>query len=134
MYERTCSAASLTTSNDHVVIEHISCKVLFHHGPSITSAVIHVGSVGLLWHGVSLVCLHRYVRPGQGFVPNFQLFEKGDVNGADEQSAFTFLKVTTPRARGLTRLTFHRSSDPVSSEEAQSLQSYKGRCCRWLVI
>lgn len=38
-------------------------------------------------------CLHRHVRPGNGFVPNFQLFERGDVNGNDEQALFTFLKV-----------------------------------------
>lgn len=42
-------------------------------------------------HPVSLPC--RYVRPGGGFVPNFQLFQKGDVNGAKEQKIFTFLKV-----------------------------------------
>lgn len=35
----------------------------------------------------------RHVRPGNGFVPNFLLFEKGDVNGEDEQEVFTFLKV-----------------------------------------
>lgn len=38
--------------------------------------------------------LCRYVRPGGGFVPNFQLFEKGDVNGEKEQKVFTFLKVS----------------------------------------
>ncbi|KAK1327576.1 hypothetical protein QTO34_013085 [Cnephaeus nilssonii] len=27
----------------------------------------------------------KYVRPGGGYVPNFQLFEKGDVNGEKEQ-------------------------------------------------
>lgn len=36
---------------------------------------------------------HRYVRPGGGFVPNFQLFQKGDVNGAKEQKVYSFLKV-----------------------------------------
>lgn len=36
----------------------------------------------------------RYVRPGGGYVPNFQLFEKGDVNGEKEQKVFTFLKVS----------------------------------------
>uniref|UniRef100_A0A670IFL3 Glutathione peroxidase n=1 Tax=Podarcis muralis TaxID=64176 RepID=A0A670IFL3_PODMU len=34
----------------------------------------------------------RYVRPGGGFVPNFQLFQKGDVNGDKEQRIYTFLK------------------------------------------
>lgn len=35
----------------------------------------------------------RYVRPGNGFVPNFQLFAKDDVNGKNEQGVYTFLKV-----------------------------------------
>ncbi|MXQ94784.1 hypothetical protein E5288_WYG010795 [Bos mutus] len=38
----------------------------------------------------------KYVRPGGGFVPNFQLFEKGDVNGEKEQKVFTFLKNACP--------------------------------------
>ncbi|CAJ1058154.1 glutathione peroxidase 3 isoform X1 [Xyrichtys novacula] len=38
----------------------------------------------------------KYVRPGNGFVPNFLLFEKGDVNGKDEQGVFTFLKNSCP--------------------------------------
>uniref|UniRef100_A0A672S570 Glutathione peroxidase n=1 Tax=Sinocyclocheilus grahami TaxID=75366 RepID=A0A672S570_SINGR len=35
----------------------------------------------------------KYVRPGNGFVPNFQLFEKVDVNGVNEHALFTILKV-----------------------------------------
>ncbi|NXT93740.1 GPX3 peroxidase, partial [Anhinga rufa] len=38
----------------------------------------------------------KYVRPGGGFVPNFQLFQKGDVNGAKEQKIYTFLKNACP--------------------------------------
>uniref|UniRef100_A0A3Q3GUJ8 Glutathione peroxidase n=2 Tax=Labrus bergylta TaxID=56723 RepID=A0A3Q3GUJ8_9LABR len=38
----------------------------------------------------------KHVRPGNGFVPNFLLFEKGDVNGNDEQEVFTFLKSSCP--------------------------------------
>ncbi|NXU93833.1 GPX3 peroxidase, partial [Xiphorhynchus elegans] len=38
----------------------------------------------------------KHVRPGGGFVPNFQLFQKGDVNGAKEQKVFTFLKNACP--------------------------------------
>ncbi|XP_008061970.1 epididymal secretory glutathione peroxidase isoform X1 [Carlito syrichta] len=38
----------------------------------------------------------KYVRPGGGFVPNFQLFEKGNVNGEKEQKVFTFLKHSCP--------------------------------------
>uniref|UniRef100_G3VE40 glutathione peroxidase n=1 Tax=Sarcophilus harrisii TaxID=9305 RepID=G3VE40_SARHA len=38
----------------------------------------------------------KHVRPGGGFVPNFQLFEKGDVNGEKEQKVYTFLKNSCP--------------------------------------
>lgn len=38
----------------------------------------------------------KYVRPGNGFVPNFLLFEKGDVNGKNEQEVYTFLKTSCP--------------------------------------
>jgi len=34
----------------------------------------------------------KYVRPGNGFVPNFDLFEKSEINGADEIPVYTFLK------------------------------------------
>lgn len=76
-------------------------------------------------------CVHRYVRPGQGFVPNFQLFESGDVNGKNEQSVFTFLKVMNDPSGNnnpnleLKRLSFHRSPDPNCLKRAQSLQSYR---------
>lgn len=38
----------------------------------------------------------KYVRPGGGYVPNFQLFQKGDVNGENEQPLFTYLKSSCP--------------------------------------
>ncbi|GAB6027984.1 glutathione peroxidase [Chamberlinius hualienensis] len=38
----------------------------------------------------------KYIRPGHGFVPNFQLFKKGDVNGKKEQPIYTFLKKHCP--------------------------------------
>uniref|UniRef100_A0A8D0GF34 Glutathione peroxidase n=1 Tax=Sphenodon punctatus TaxID=8508 RepID=A0A8D0GF34_SPHPU len=38
----------------------------------------------------------KYVRPGGGFVPNFQLFQKGDVNGDKEQRFYSFLKNSCP--------------------------------------
>lgn len=34
----------------------------------------------------------KYVRPGGGFVPNFQMFQKTDVNGDKEHPVYTFLK------------------------------------------
>ena len=35
----------------------------------------------------------QYVRPGGGFVPNFPLTKKCDVNGDKEHPLFTFVKV-----------------------------------------
>uniref|UniRef100_A0A8C9VQ09 Glutathione peroxidase n=1 Tax=Scleropages formosus TaxID=113540 RepID=A0A8C9VQ09_SCLFO len=37
-----------------------------------------------------------HVRPGNGFLPNFVLFQKGDVNGLNEQKVYTFLKNSCP--------------------------------------
>ncbi|GFQ68361.1 glutathione peroxidase 3 [Trichonephila clavata] len=34
----------------------------------------------------------RHVRPGNGFLPNFPVFKKIDVNGANEHPLYTFLK------------------------------------------
>jgi len=38
----------------------------------------------------------KHVRPGGGFVPNFPLTTKGDVNGDNEHPLFTFLKGSCP--------------------------------------
>lgn len=37
-----------------------------------------------------------HVRPGGGFVPNFQLFEKIEVNGDNEHPLYTYLKRHCP--------------------------------------
>lgn len=38
----------------------------------------------------------KYVRPGGGFVPNFQVFGKIDVNGAKEHPLYSHLKSVCP--------------------------------------
>ncbi|KPP63922.1 glutathione peroxidase 1-like [Scleropages formosus] len=38
----------------------------------------------------------KYVRPGNGFEPKFQLLEKADVNGKDAHPLFVFLKKKLP--------------------------------------
>ncbi|CAK6952502.1 glutathione peroxidase 1a [Scomber scombrus] len=38
----------------------------------------------------------KYVRPGNGFEPNFQLLEKMDVNGKDVHPLFVYLKEKLP--------------------------------------
>jgi len=41
----------------------------------------------------------KHVRPGDGFVPNFEMFAKSDVNGKDENPIYTFLKSRCPSVR-----------------------------------
>ncbi|KAM6176972.1 epididymal secretory glutathione peroxidase-like [Erethizon dorsatum] len=55
----------------------------------------------------------KHVRPGGGFVPNFQLFEKGDVNGEKEQKIFTFLKRSCPHPSELLGSLKRISWDPI---------------------
>jgi len=40
--------------------------------------------------------LLKFVRPGNGFVPSFPLFQKGDVNGATADILFQWLKKALP--------------------------------------
>ncbi|ELV13515.1 Epididymal secretory glutathione peroxidase [Tupaia chinensis] len=66
----------------------------------------------------------RYVRPGGGFVPNFQLFEKGDVNGEREQQVFTFLKKFLVGPDGVPALRwFHKA--PMSMVRSDILEYLK---------
>lgn len=41
----------------------------------------------------------KHVRPGGGFVPNFQMFKKTKVNGDDEEPLYTYLKRYCPTTR-----------------------------------
>lgn len=38
----------------------------------------------------------RYVRPGYGFIPNFQLFEMTECNGKNASSLYSYLRSTCP--------------------------------------
>ncbi|KAL0278980.1 UNVERIFIED_CONTAM: hypothetical protein PYX00_000639 [Menopon gallinae] len=40
-----------------------------------------------------------HVRPGNGFVPNFLLFKKTNVNGKNEEPLYTYLKRYCPATR-----------------------------------
>ena len=44
-------------------------------------------------NGTEIMNSLKYVRPGDGFVPKFELTERTNVNGADEHPMFTYLKV-----------------------------------------
>ncbi|XP_016076100.1 PREDICTED: epididymal secretory glutathione peroxidase-like [Miniopterus natalensis] len=59
----------------------------------------------------------KYVRPGGGYVPSFQLFEKGDVNGEKEQKVFTFLKQSCPHPSELLGSFKHISWEPIKVQD-----------------
>ncbi|KAJ7422017.1 glutathione peroxidase 3 [Willisornis vidua] len=61
---------------------------------SVKDTIYNYGAMTI--DGDEYIPFERHVRPGGGFVPNFQLFQKGDVNGAKEQKVFTFLKNACP--------------------------------------
>ena len=48
-------------------------------------------------NGTEILNSLKYVRPGNGFVPNFRLTEKVNVNGEDEHPMFTYMKVSRQR-------------------------------------
>merc|ERR1711988_205084 len=41
----------------------------------------------------------KHVRPGDGFIPNFEMFAKSDVNGENENPIYTFLKSKCPSVK-----------------------------------
>jgi len=45
-------------------------------------------------NGTEILNCLKYVRPGDGFEPNFELTVKIDVNGPNEHPLYSFLKVT----------------------------------------
>lgn len=47
------------------------------------------------WSGEELMSGLKHVRPGNGFVPDFPLSWKVDVNGAAQHPLYTYLKVRT---------------------------------------
>uniref|UniRef100_A0A2K5CKJ0 Glutathione peroxidase n=1 Tax=Aotus nancymaae TaxID=37293 RepID=A0A2K5CKJ0_AOTNA len=67
------------------------------------------------WLPGNIMACCRYVCRGRGggFVPNFQLFEKGDVNGEKEQKVFSFLKHSCPHPSEILGTFKSISWDPV---------------------
>jgi len=59
----------------------------------------------------------KYVRPGNGFVPNFPLSKKLDVNGAKEHKLFTFLKSRCPAPDGLISMQKNGLWSPIRSND-----------------
>nr|UEC95869.1 glutathione peroxidase [Cyprinus carpio] len=95
-----CSGLGPSTSHSYWTIQH----------PILNALQQELRDVGFTILGFSMSSLSMwppskniedspssmYVRPGNGFVPNFQLFEKVDVNGVNEHALFTILKNACP--------------------------------------
>jgi glutathione peroxidase len=75
----------------------------------------------------------RFVRPGQDFKPNFQLFSKCDVNGEDQSDLFKYLKSSCSppidQYRSITNLIYSPySSNDIRWNFEKFLISKNGKC------
>lgn len=61
----------------------------------------------------------KYVRPGNGYVPNFIMTQKTEVNGDDEEEMYTFLKATCPRPTPFVGQTARLFWSPIRSSDIQ---------------
>lgn len=62
-----------------------------------------------------LMNLAKYVRPGNGYVPNFPWYGPIDVNGADEHPLYTFMKDVCPPYQKLLGYQSTLFYDPLQS-------------------
>jgi len=77
-------------------------KLKSHYAPDFEILAYPTNQFGLQEPGTGEEILNgvKYVRPGKNYVPNFQMFAKGDVNGQNEQPLFTFLKKIVSITKG----------------------------------
>jgi len=59
----------------------------------------------------------RHVRPGDDFVPNFEMFAKSDVNGKNENPIYTFLKSRCPSVRKEFQAPYKLYYDPYHQDD-----------------
>jgi len=59
----------------------------------------------------------KHVRPGDDFVPNFEMFAKSDVNGKNENPIYTFLKSRCPSVRKEFQAPYKLYYDPYHQDD-----------------
>jgi len=59
----------------------------------------------------------EHVRPGDGFIPNFEMFAKSDVNGKNENPIYTFLKSRCPSVRKEFQAPYKLYYDPYHQDD-----------------
>ncbi|XP_070592836.1 glutathione peroxidase 3-like [Erythrolamprus reginae] len=81
LYLTELNALQTSLGNDRLVILGFPCNQFGKQEPGRNSEILQ---------GI------KHVRPGGGYVPNFQIFNKIDVNGENEEKIYTFLKNACP--------------------------------------
>lgn len=64
------------------------------------------------------------MRPGDGFVPNFQMFAKSDVNGEKENPVYTFLKSRCRSVRPEFQAPYKLYYSPYHQDDIRSAAFY----------
>lgn len=59
----------------------------------------------------------KHVRPGDNFVPNFQMFAKSDVNGKNQNPIYEFLKSRCPSVRPEFQAAYKLYYDPYHQDD-----------------
>jgi len=76
------NALNLKYGSQGFAVLGFPCNIFLHQEPGFDAEQILNGI--------------KYVNPGKGFVPNFQMFEKIEVNGAKEHPLYTYVKGQCP--------------------------------------
>lgn len=77
-------------------------NALIENNPGLEALGIPCNQFGMQEPGANVTEILNgvmYVRPGRGFVPNFHMSAKTEVNGANEHPLYTFLKAQCPPTR-----------------------------------
>lgn len=59
----------------------------------------------------------RHVRPGDNFVPNFEMFAKSDVNGKEQNPIYGFLKSRCPSVRAEFQASYKLYYEPYHQDD-----------------
>jgi len=59
----------------------------------------------------------EHVRPGKGFIPNFDMFAKSDVNGAEQNPIYVFLKSRCPSVRAQFQASYKLNYEPLHQDD-----------------
>jgi len=79
--------------------QYLTLNALYHRFSKLEIIATPCNQFGLQEPGANateILNSLKHVRPGNGFIPSFPLYEKLEVNGANENPLYTFLKSRCP--------------------------------------